>query len=268
MRPFVLALALVAAPVLAQDAVLPPEPPAGQDAALDFGLNLVDVRYTPADATAPLVDFAGTAYSVGFYGRTASFTGFVGSDDLFGPDDVRSLTAYGLDISVGGNVPVARVGRVEGFVPIRFQVAPRYFQGDIDAEAVGDDVAVIVASADLATGLGAALEIPTAPGSAVGSVRTQATAVVGAGAQGHHTFGHPTASTDPAAHGFGSTTLMLQVEGRRLFGTPVGAAVGYSFRNATINGAGLGGVSDVFGAFGGDARRLETSHLVHVGLIF
>ena len=269
MRLFVTALAaLFALPTLAQDVALTPEP--AQDASFDVGVQSLDLRYTPGAATAPLVDYNSDVYAMGFYGKNASFTAYYGSDDRpITADVLGSMSVYGLDISVGTNVPVARFGRVETFVPVRLQLAPRYFLGDTDADLTGDDTSLFVASTALGVGVGAATEIPLGPAGFASSIRTFGTAVAGAGVQGDYVMGHPTASKDPSVHGLGTRTLMAQVEARRLFGSPLGASLGYSFRNTQIDGSGLGagGVFEaVVGA--GESRRLETSHLIHVGLIF
>lgn len=270
-RPCVPTMRLLALPF----ALLLAVPVLAQDASLDVGAQSFDLRYAPGttDAmAAPLLDFSGSVVSVGFYGASGAFSAFYGTDErLIGPEDPSSLSVYGLDISTGGNVPVVRLGegiRYSGYVPIRAQIAYRYFLGDTAPGALNNDTSVHLAELDLGVGVGAAVDVPLS-GSVARSARTFGTFVVGAGVQGDYFQGHPDGVRESAGYGLRSNTLMVQAEARGLFGTPVGASVGYTFRTARTNGASIESASGVFdGVTGGDFSRLETLHVVHVGLLF
>ena len=260
MRSLLLSL-LVAAPALAQQA------------SMDVGPQSLDLSYRPGGVEAPVVAFDGSVTSVGFYGDASAFSGFYGSADRIAPTgEIQTMTVSGIEMRFGANVPVASFGertKVSAFVPLRAQSAYRYFLGDMAVEVQGNDTSIHIAQGDLGTGIGAAVELPLGDGAPARRLRAFGTYVVGAGVQGDFVMGLPGGARDPLAYGLRSNTVMLQTEARDLFGTSMGASLGYSFRTASTDTTPIEGAAGLFNAFtGDDFQRLESSHLVHVGIIF
>ncbi len=248
-------------------------PASAQTASMDVGPQALDLRYRSGGADALGIDYVGTVTSVGFYGSTAAFSGFYGSQTRLGePGTVRSLSAYGFDVTVGGNVPVVRFGQgttVSAYVPIRAQWGSRYLSGDQSSEIDGHDTAILLGDGALGAGLGAALDVPLGAGAPARTIHTFGTAVMGAGIQGGYAMAFPGTDPDPGAYGLRSARLMVQTEAHGLFGSNLGASIGYTFRAVDLDASPIESVGGAFNAVtGSDFRRAETSHLVRVGLIF
>lgn len=236
---------------------------------MDVGPQSLDLRYQPGDAQAPLAAFDGTVTSVGFYGSTAAFSGFHGSQtSLSAAGGVVSLS--GFDVSVGGNVHVRPLGeRGSLYVPIRFQTGGRYLVSDGVDVGPDDDMAVLLGGADVGTGVGAVMDTPLREGGFAESLHTFGTVVLGAGFSGDYAMTFPNETPDAGAYGMRTATVMVQTEARQLFGSGLGASLGYSFRAAQLDAEAIDGASGLFNAFtGSNFRSTETSHLVRVGLIF
>ncbi|PAP78205.1 hypothetical protein [Rubrivirga marina] len=248
-------------------------PALAQQAAMDVGPQSLDLTYRPGGVEAPVVAYDGTVTSLGFYGDASAFSGFYGSEDRIAPTgEIQTMTVSGIEMRFGTNVPVASFGErtaVSVFVPLRAQSAYRYFLGDMSVEVQGDDTSIHIGQGDLGTGIGAAVEVPLAAGAPARKLRAFGTYVAGAGIQGDFVMGLPGGARDPLAYGLRSNTVMLQTEARDLFGTTMGASVGYSFRTASTDTSPIESAAGLLNGFtGDDFRRLESSHLVHVGVIF
>lgn len=247
-------------------------PALAQQAAMDFGPQSLNLQYRPGGGET-VIDFDQSVTSLGFYGDAAAFSGFYGSQErIAATGEPQSLTVYGLEMSGGGNVPVASFGEgveYSAYVPLRAQVVYRYFLGDTSIESPGDDTSLHIAEVDFGAGIGGAVEVPLAPGAPASRLRAYGTYVLGAGVQGDFVMGLPGGARDPLAYGLRTNTVMLQTEARDLFGTTVGASLGYSFRTAATDTEAIDGAGGLFnGVVGGDFRRLETAHLIHFGVIF
>ena len=248
-------------------------PALAQQAAMDVGPQSLDLTYRPGGVEAPVVAFNGTVTSLGFYGDASAFSGFYGSQDRIAPTgEIQTMSVSGIEMRFGANVPVATFGertKVSAFVPLRAQSAYRYFLGDMSLAKPGDDTSIHIAQGDLGTGLGAAVEFPLTEGGPASKLRAFGTYVVGAGVQGDFVMGLPDGARDPLAYGLRTNTLMLQTEARDLFGTAMGASLGYSFRTAATDTTPIESAAGLLNGFtGDDFRRLESAHLVHVGVIF
>ena len=261
MRFLALSLLILAGPAIAQKS------------SMNVGPQSLDLRYRPGGSEVPLVDFNDRVSSLGFYGDAAAFSGFYGTQDrILAPGEVQSLSVYGIDMSAGVNVPVVTFGegvQYSAYVPVRAQSYYRYLLGDTSTEVPGDDTSLHIAELDLGAGVGASVEFPLGDSSPVRRLRAFGTYVFGAGVQGDYPMGLPGGARDGVAYGLRTNTVMLQTEARDLFGTEVGASIGYSFRTAatdTDSIESLGGLLN--GVTGDDFQRLETAHLVHIGLIF
>ena len=243
-------------------------PTLAQNSSMDVGSQALDLRYQPGDAAATLAAFDGTVTSVGFYGSTAAFSGFYGSQTTL--TSPTGVSVGGFDVSLGGNVHMVPLGaRGSLYLPLRFQVGSRYLSGDGAPGDPTDDMAVLLGGADLGTGLGAVVDVPLSEGSAVERLHTYGTVVLGAGFSGDYAMSFPGDTPDPGAYGMRTATVMLQSEARGLFGSSVGASLGYTFRAAQLDTEAIDSGAGVFNAFtGSNFRSAETSHLIRVGLIF
>ena len=248
-------------------------PALAQTGSMDLGSQVLDLRYRPGGSEAPLVDFNQRVTSLGFYGDAAAFTFSYGTQDqVLAAGEVQSLSMTGVDMSLGGNVPVVRFGEgveYSAYIPLRLQSYYRYLLGDTSVEDPGDDTSLHIAELDLGAGLGAAVEVPLGDSAPARRLRAFGTYVFGAGVQGDYPMGLPGGARDAVAYGLRTNTVMVQTEARELFGTTVGASLGYSFRTASTDTAAIESVDGLLNAFtGDDFQRLETAHLVHIGVIF